>query len=87
MGDGVGLRPVVAVIVAVAGVDEHFGFGSEVGLGLAEASDGSGEKTFAGGGFAERESEMEDGVGFRKESAARGAERGGAEERAGGFGE
>lgn len=87
LGDGGGLRPVVAVIVAVAGGDEHFGFGGEVGLRLAEASDGCGEKAFAGGGFAERESEMEDGVGFGIESAARGAERGGAEKRAGGFGE
>lgn len=85
--DGGGLGPVVAVIVAVAGVDEHFGFGSEVGLGLAEASDGGGKEAFAGGGFAEREGEVEDGVGFRKKSAARGGERGGAVELAGGFGE
>lgn len=85
--DGGGLGPVVAVIVAVMRVDEHFGFGGEVGLGLAEASDGGGEKGFAGGGFAERKGEMEDGVGFGIESAARGAERGGAVELSGGFGE
>lgn len=85
--DGVRLGPVVAVIVAVARVDEHFGFSGEVGLGLAEASDGGGEEGFAGGGFAEGESEMEYGVGFGVESAARGAERGGAVELAGGFGE
>lgn len=83
--DGVGLGPVVAVIVAAAGGNEHFGFGGEVGLGLAETSDGGGEEAFAGGGFAERESEMEDGVGFGIESAARRAERGGAEKLAGGF--
>lgn len=83
--DGVGLGPVVSVIVAVAGRDEHFGFGGEVGLGLAEASDGGGEKAFTGGGFTERESEMEDGVGFGKERAARGGESGGGVELAGGF--
>jgi len=39
------------VIVTVVGVDEHFGFGGEVGFGLAEASDGGGEEAFAEADF------------------------------------
>jgi len=85
--NSVGLGPVVAVIVAVLRIDEHFCFGGEVGLRLAESSNGCGEEAFTGGGFAERKREMEDSVGFGVERAARGAERGGAEKRAARFGE
>jgi len=39
-----GLRPVIAVIVAVVAVDEHFGGGGEVGLGLAKRPMAVGKK-------------------------------------------
>lgn len=84
--DGVGLAPVVAVVVAVTGRDEHFGFGSPGGLWLAVASDGGGEEAFERGSFSDGEGEMENGVGFGKEGAARGAKSGGLEKFAVRFG-
>lgn len=68
--NGVGLAPVVAVIVAVTRRDEHFGFGGPVRLWLAETPNGRGEEAFEGGGLAERESEVENGVGAGIERAA-----------------